>query len=50
MIELRPMLRAGADDHQLEQAILAAIARKPERHEFRDRPDQVVRFMSMTGG
>lgn len=48
--ELRPMLRAGADDRELEQAILTAIARKPERHEFRDRPEQVVRFMSMTGG
>ena len=40
----------GASDQELEQAILAAIAQKPERHEFRDRPEQVVRFMSMTGG
>jgi len=49
-LELRPMLRAGADDHELEQAILTAIARKPERHEFNEKPEQVVRFMSMTGG
>lgn len=49
-VELRPMLRAGASDEELHQAIVAAIARKPERHEFRDKPEQVVRFMSMTGG
>jgi len=48
--ELRPLLRAGAADQELEGAILSAIARKPERHEFRDKPEQVVRFMSMTGG
>ena len=48
--ELQPLLRAGADDHELERAILTAIAQKPERHEFRDKPEQVVRFMSVTGG
>jgi cyclic pyranopterin phosphate synthase len=48
--ELRPLLRSGASDAELEYAILAAISRKPERHEFRDRPERVVRFMSMTGG
>ena len=47
---LRPLLRAGVTDRQLEQAIRDAIARKPERHEFTDRPEQVLRFMSMTGG
>ena len=49
-LELRPLLRAGVSDAALEQAIVAAIARKPERHEFRDKPEQVLRFMSMTGG
>ena len=49
-LELRPLLRAGASDAELEQAIRDAVARKPERHEFRDRPGQIVRFMSMTGG
>jgi len=48
--ELRPLLRSGASDAELEQEILAAIAKKPERHEFRDKPEQVLRFMSMTGG
>ncbi|MGD2073454.1 MAG: GTP 3',8-cyclase MoaA [Gammaproteobacteria bacterium] len=49
-VELRPLLRSGAGDQELEQAIVAAVARKPERHEFRDKPEQVLRFMSMTGG
>ncbi|NOX08860.1 MAG: GTP 3',8-cyclase MoaA [Gammaproteobacteria bacterium] len=48
--ELRPLLRAGISDAELEQAIRSAIAQKPERHEFNDKPEQVVRFMSMTGG
>ena len=48
--KLRPLLRAGISDQQLQQAIIQAIALKPERHEFREKPQQVVRFMSMTGG
>ena len=49
-VELRPLLRAGADDATLRAAILEGIARKPERHEFNEKPGQLVRFMSMTGG
>ena len=49
-LELRPLLRAGVSDAALEQAIVSAIARKPERHAFRDKPEQVLRFMSITGG
>ncbi|MGM0593055.1 MAG: GTP 3',8-cyclase MoaA [Pseudomonadota bacterium] len=48
--ELRPLLRAGISDDELEAAIVEAIALKPERHEFSEKPGQVVRFMSMTGG
>lgn len=48
--ELRPLLRAGISDHELEAAIRHAITLKPERHEFREKPEQIVRFMSMTGG
>jgi cyclic pyranopterin phosphate synthase len=48
--ELRPLLRGGADDAQLKAAILHALTLKPERHEFREKPQQVIRFMSMTGG
>lgn len=46
----RPLLRDGISDDDLKDAIRAAINLKPERHEFNEKPDQVVRFMSMTGG
>jgi cyclic pyranopterin phosphate synthase len=49
-LALRPLLRAGASDGELVAAIRAAIELKPERHEFREKPGQVVRFMSLTGG
>ena len=48
--ELRPLLRNGISDAGLEEAIRTAISLKPEKHEFREKPEQVVRFMSMTGG
>ena len=48
--ELRPLLRAGLSDAELKQHILQAINLKPERHEFNEKPETVVRFMSMTGG
>lgn len=48
--ELRPLLRQGVSDDGLKNAIIEAIAIKPEKHEFQSRPGQVVRFMSMTGG
>jgi len=48
--DLRTPVREGASDAELEEQIRAAIAIKPERHEFNDRPEKVVRFMSMTGG
>jgi len=47
---LRPLLRAGVNDADLRAHVLAAISRKPERHEFLEKPAQVMRFMSMTGG
>ncbi len=49
-LELRPLLRAGASDEELEQAIRGAIELKPHRHEFNEHPGQVVRFMALTGG
>ncbi|MDP3483551.1 MAG: GTP 3',8-cyclase MoaA [Sulfuricella sp.] len=49
-LELRPLLRAGASDDELAAAIRSAIELKPQRHEFREKPGQVVRFMSLTGG
>lgn len=48
--EFRPLLRGGATDAELENAICAALELKPERHEFREQPNKIVRFMSATGG
>jgi cyclic pyranopterin phosphate synthase len=47
---LREILRAGVSDSELHDHLLQAIALKPERHEFREKPEQLLRFMSMTGG
>lgn len=49
-LDLRSLLRDGIDDAQLEAAIHDAIARKPERHEFKDQPGKIVRIMTQTGG
>lgn len=49
-VELRPLLRAGIDEAGLKQVIREAVARKPERHEFRENPYKIVRFMAKTGG
>jgi len=48
--DLFPLLRSGADDHALQAAIFDALILKPERHEFREKPELVDRLMSMTGG
>ncbi len=48
--ELRPLLRSGVSDLELEDAIRQAINLKPFKHEFNENPDKVVRFMSKTGG
>ena len=49
-VELRPLLRKGISDEALKTALVDAIGLKPEKHEFKDKPLQVVRLMSMTGG
>ena len=51
-LNLLPILRAGADDAALRQAITASMGIKPFGHDFTQQMDapQVVRFMSMTGG
>lgn len=54
MADLRAPLRASAEDGLLENAIRAAIARKPKGHDFdysRQKVDgQMTRHMSHTGG
>jgi cyclic pyranopterin phosphate synthase len=49
-VELRPLLRDDISDTELKKVLIDAIALKPEKHEFNDKPQQVVRLMSMTGG
>lgn len=48
--ELRPLLRAGISDADLEVVIRHAIELKPERHEFNENKHKIIRFMSQTGG
>ena len=54
MADLRAPLRASPDDTGLEQAIRAAIARKPKGHDFdysrQAIAGQMTRHMSHTGG
>ncbi len=49
-VELRPLLRAGISDAELEQTIREGIELKPEKHEFLTAPTKIIRFMSQTGG
>ena len=49
-VSLRPRLREGISDGELKEMLVAALALKPERHEFLEKPHQVIRLMSMTGG
>ncbi|MDH5392417.1 MAG: GTP 3',8-cyclase MoaA [Gammaproteobacteria bacterium] len=49
-LALRPLLRNGCTDDELKAAIIRAINLKPEKHEFNEKPEKLVRFMSMTGG
>ncbi|MBV9539503.1 MAG: GTP 3',8-cyclase MoaA [Acidisphaera sp.] len=52
--DLRAVLRSGADDATLRQAVRAAIARKPRGHDFiidrRQPAPALARHMSVTGG
>jgi cyclic pyranopterin phosphate synthase len=49
-MDFRELLRNGATDDDLVVAIHQALTLKPERHDFREQPEKLVRFMSMTGG
>ena len=52
--DFRTLLRAGASDDDIDEAIHAAIARKPKGHDFvidrRHGKPAVGRHMSVTGG
>ncbi len=52
-VDLKAALRAGADEAEVRDLVLAALARKPERHDFaiaRGATPSVRRHMSATGG
>lgn len=49
-VDFRTLLRSGASDDVIEATIIRALDLKPERHEFREQPTKLVRFMNMTGG
>jgi GTP 3',8-cyclase len=49
-IEMRDLLRAHADDETIIVALRQGIHLKPERHEFKESPEKIIRFMSQTGG
>ena len=47
---LRDILRNGVTDEELKQHLIKALALKPEKHEFKEKPDNIIRIMSATGG
>ncbi len=49
-LALRPLMREGATDEELQAAIRTAIARKPQSHNFNEAPTAVIRPMSALGG
>lgn len=48
--DLKPYLRSNCSDQELEEALRLAIELKPEKHEFNERPEQIIRIMAKTGG
>ncbi len=49
-LDLRGLMRDGENDEAIMSTIQVAIDRKPERHEFGERPEKIIRVMSSTGG
>ena len=49
-VELRPLLRSGISDEYLKAELIKALDIKPLKHDFNEKPEKVMRFMSMTGG
>lgn len=49
-VPLRPLLRRGVSDEELEARLREAINSKPERHEFVEQPTNTIRVMALTGG
>ncbi|MES9852391.1 MAG: GTP 3',8-cyclase MoaA [Candidatus Thiodiazotropha sp. L084R] len=49
-LSLGSMMRAGASDQEIQQAIRHAITRKPFKHQFVEAPSAIIRPMSALGG
>ncbi|NNJ73449.1 MAG: GTP 3',8-cyclase MoaA [Enterobacterales bacterium] len=47
---MRPVLRSGASITEIKEHLIKALALKPKKHEFKEKPDQIIRIMSVTGG
>ncbi|MCU7853978.1 MAG: hypothetical protein KZQ80_17400 [Candidatus Thiodiazotropha sp. (ex Monitilora ramsayi)] len=47
---LHDPLRSGVSNEELIVHIRIAVALKPERHEFKERLEQIVQFMPSKGG
>jgi len=45
-----PLLRRGARDEEIVEALRSAMMLKPERHEFNEKPEKILRIMAATGG
>jgi cyclic pyranopterin phosphate synthase len=45
-----PLLRRGASDEEIVEALRLAMSLKPERHEFNEKPEKLTRIMAATGG
>jgi cyclic pyranopterin phosphate synthase len=45
-----PLLRRGASDEEIVEALRSAMSLKPERHEFNEKPEKISRNMAATGG
>ena len=49
-VDFRSLLRGGGSDADIATALADGLGRKPLRHEFRERPEQIIRIMASTGG
>ncbi len=49
-VDLKQLLRDGASDLDLKQAIVNSMGIKPERHYFNPAETRILRFMNATGG
>ncbi|GAB1424404.1 hypothetical protein MASR2M16_16380 [Thauera terpenica] len=49
-VDFRSLLRGDGSNADIATALADGLDRKPLRHEFRERPEQIIRIMASTGG